>query len=162
MVLCRVSATFPPNSGKVVAEVSINHWYVYIFCYFFAGSTGICMKIPKKSLEGSQKLEWTRFGKVAKPLHNTNDILMFWKRDFLIFAFSAQSAFVFALKRITFSILRKSAEFWPQNHQYCNGKTYISSFSVFDPRGAELVVLTMPKLVLWARFAKTPPRHQNG
>ena len=25
LVLCRVSATFPPNSGKVVAEVSINH-----------------------------------------------------------------------------------------------------------------------------------------
>ena len=44
LVLCRVSATFPPDSGKVVAEVSINHWYVYIFCYFFAEFIGICMK----------------------------------------------------------------------------------------------------------------------
>ena len=44
LVLCRVSATFPPNSGKVVAEVSINHWYVYIFCYFFTEFTGICMQ----------------------------------------------------------------------------------------------------------------------
>ena len=42
--LCRVSATFPPDSGKVVAEVSINHWYVYIFCYFLAEIIGICMK----------------------------------------------------------------------------------------------------------------------
>ena len=44
LVLCRVSATFPPNSGTVIAEVSINHWYVYIFCYFFAEFTGIYMK----------------------------------------------------------------------------------------------------------------------
>ena len=47
LVLCRVSATFPPNSGKVVAEVSINHWYVYIFCYFFAEITGIHKKYLK-------------------------------------------------------------------------------------------------------------------
>ena len=162
LVLCSVSATFPPNSGTVVAEVSINHWYVYIFCYFSRNSLECVWKIPKKSLEGSQKLEWTSFGKVAETLHNTNDILMFWKRDFLIFAFFAQSAFVFALKRNTFSILRKIAEFWPQNHQYCNGKTYISSFSESDSRGAELLVFTMPKSVFWVPFAKTPPRHQIG
>ena len=125
-------------------------------------SPELVCKIHQKWLEGSQKLESLCFEKVAKPLHKCNGILMIWKRDFLIFAFLAQSVTFYALKRNTFSILRKSAEFWRQNHQYCNGKTYISSFSESDPRGAELLVFTMPKLVFWAPFAKTPPRHPNG
>ena len=87
LVSCRVSATFPPNSRKVVAEVSMNHWYVYIFCYFSRKSLEFVWRIPKKWLDGSQKHELTSFEKVAKTLHNTNDILMFWKRDFLISAF---------------------------------------------------------------------------
>ena len=119
-------------------------------------------KIHQKWLEGWQKLESLCFEKVAKTLHKCNGILMIWKRDFLIFAFLAQSVTFYALKRNTFSILRKSAEFWPQNHQYCNGETYISSFSESDSRGAELLVFTMPKSAFRAPFAKTPPRHQIG
>ena len=69
LVLCRVSATFPPNSGKVVAEVSINHWYVYISATFSREWLEFVWKIPKKWLEGSQKLESISFEKVAKALH---------------------------------------------------------------------------------------------
>ena len=72
---------------------------------------------------------------------------MFWKRDFMIFVFFAQSVTFYALKRNTFAIFRKSEKFCPQNHQFRNRKTNISSFSKINSRGAELLVFTMPKLV---------------
>ena len=56
------------------------------------------------------------FKKVAETLYKRNDILMFWKRDFMIFAFFAQSVTFYALKHNTFAIFRKSEKFHPQNH----------------------------------------------
>ena len=94
--------------------------YAYSATFSRKPLESVC-KIHQKWLEGSQKLESLCFEKVVKTLHKPNGILMIWKRDFLIFAFFAQSVTFYALKRNTFSILRKSAEFWPQNHQYSLG-----------------------------------------
>ncbi len=66
LVLCRVSATFPPNPGTVVAEVSINHWYVYIFCYFFAEFTAICMKNTSEVIRGVAKTRMDTFWKSSE------------------------------------------------------------------------------------------------
>ena len=72
---------------------------------------------------------------------------MFWKCNFLVFTFFAQNVINYALNRNTFVIFRKDEKFCPRNHQFCNGKTNISSFPKINSRDAELLVFTMPKLV---------------
>ena len=66
LVLCRVFTTFPPSSGKVIAKASRNHWYVYVFCYFFAKTSGIGMQNTSKVIRGVAKTRIIVFWKSSK------------------------------------------------------------------------------------------------
>ena len=65
-----------------------------------------------------------------------------------------QNATFHALKGSVSWNLRESAEFDPQNHQYCLGNIGVLSFSDSHENIAELVVFTVPKLMFWVKSAK--------
>ena len=75
---------------------------------------------------------------------------------------SIQNVTIYALKGSVSWNLRESAEFDPQNHQYSLGNIDVLSFSDFHENIAELVVLTMQKMLFLVKSAKMSRGDQFG
>ena len=142
-----------------VRKVSINIGHVWILGAFSWKSHKILWKWDSKH---QFFRDFLQFWKVVKSIHKHNGILLIWKYDFTISTISSQKLTIYALKRNTLLIFRRSVIFYYQNHQFRNGKSDTSGVSEFHSRGAQLLLVPTPNLVFWARFAKTPRSHPIG